>query len=623
MQRPLSTSRRTPDGPVVNTSRGGPRPRSSKTSAVFPEGPSPLSLVPPPRPIEVTSLASLSASFPKLPPQQRANILLALLNQCDPEDMKFLSSVLPRLHRDFVNLLPKPITHQMILYVHPRDLCTMVRISPVWNSVVGEDTLWKKLYAQIGLGPLSSRLHDPRASVKINAKRLYSLKQWTEGILKCRTVKAHEGSSVRALMSDGKHILTVGGDNSVRLHDLEGKQLLNIVGHDFTCAQFDDIHVVTGSASGVVHVWMMKTGNVQYELLAHEGPVTCLKFVARSLVTASADKHIKLWDMGSFGTRPSTTRGKPPLHQSSNKGLGSHAAAPAKISLLRTLVGHEAGIKCVDFSKHLLLSGDLHGCIRVWHFQSGNCLSVVRVGGSISVPNFCPQRKIPKKDAASVTSEQQQRSHDPVSCISYNGHFLLFSTFSGKLFLYKTTLPELLNGVAPNAEYPVIREWINGSDAFVLKSVYGMNTDGSVETSQGERSSPSSSQPLLAQDESSVTNRPGSARPAPTIPHQSVQSSSSSTIGQHNNWSLSASADKWRIIGGGSDGRCFVWNHLTQRRLFTLRSDQLELAGSLTAMKGATKGEGRAVTGIVITDKVVLIGSLDGTVRIWDCKYIN
>lgn len=39
---------------------------------------------------------------------------------------------------------------------------------------------------------------------------------------------------------------------------------------------------------------------------------------------------------------------------------------------IRTLHGHESGVKCLDFFGHILVSGDTLGFLKIWHVQSGN-----------------------------------------------------------------------------------------------------------------------------------------------------------------------------------------------------------------------------------------------------------
>jgi F-box/WD-40 domain protein MET30 len=70
----------------------------------------------------------------------------------------------------------------------------------------------------------------------------------------------------------------------------------------------------------------------------------CLQFEDNILATGSYDTTIKIWD---------TETGKE----------------------LRTLRGHQSGIRCLQFDDTKLISGSLDGSIKVWNWRTGECIS--------------------------------------------------------------------------------------------------------------------------------------------------------------------------------------------------------------------------------------------------------
>ena len=64
---------------------------------------------------------------------------------------------------------------------------------------------------------------------------------------------------------------------------------------DFVGAvQFFDAALACGTAAGMVRLWDLRSGQVHRSLVGHTGPVTCLQFDDMHLVTGSADRSIRV-----------------------------------------------------------------------------------------------------------------------------------------------------------------------------------------------------------------------------------------------------------------------------------------------------------------------------------------
>ncbi|KNC97735.1 uncharacterized protein SPPG_06736 [Spizellomyces punctatus DAOM BR117] len=546
--------------------------------------------------------AQFLQSFPQLSPPHRHSILLALLKQCNPADMVFLAAVMPRLHRDFLRLLPREASHRIVFYIHPRDFCTVAQVSKAWRQVLKDRLLWQKLYTRIGLGTLATEYYQCHEAMKINAKRLHSLSNWTEGQLECIQFKAHN-LAILSLCFDGKRIVTAGADKLVRMHDaITGECVMSLSGQDFTCVQFDDRQIITGSADGMVRIWASKTGTLLHASVGHTDAITCLKFSSMILITGSADRTVKIWELAQAPANNSKiSRSRSPTRNGRNTKTVAVENQLDKVTMLRTLTGHQAGIKCLDFTQYVLISGDVQGCLRIWHVQSGNCLSIVKIHTSLELPVFFSLRKMHHDADMRRTSGGD---HDPVSCICYNGRSLLFSTFSGRVFFYDVCPYE--TDLGSGIVYENIRDWANARTTFKLKGVY--KTDAvrvasrPVATLSTPRHTTGTGTGPVAADGNATEN----LLPATTM----------------RKWTLCAQLDEWKLIAGSSDGRCIVWNHLTGKSMYCLKGCTIEGGeGPVLLMGENCQNEvEKAVTGLAFDDKYVVVGSADGLIRVWSAK---
>lgn len=183
--------------------------------------------------------------FPRIAPQKRCSLLLAILKQCDPQDMRFLSAVMPRLHRDFLKLLPPDIIHRILFHIQPKDLITAAQVSKAWSRALKDQALWHKLYSRIGLAALSNTYYNAKCGFRSNARQLLIQQKWVNERLNAKTFKAHL-LGITCLSFDGKRVVTTGLDKSIRVHNLNGKCLQTITGFDFVCAQADEHQIISG-----------------------------------------------------------------------------------------------------------------------------------------------------------------------------------------------------------------------------------------------------------------------------------------------------------------------------------------------------------------------------------------
>lgn len=82
-----------------------------------------------------------------LPPYQRRQFLSAILNDCTPDELLFVSTtVAPLLKRDFLRELPPELAIYVLSFIsEPRSLLKAGEVSRYWHGLASEDCLWKAM----------------------------------------------------------------------------------------------------------------------------------------------------------------------------------------------------------------------------------------------------------------------------------------------------------------------------------------------------------------------------------------------------------------------------------------------------------------------------------------------
>lgn len=162
-----------------------------------------------------------------------------------------------------------------------------------------------------------------------------------------------------AITPDGKTLVSIGNDNSVRLWDVAaGKLLKSLEGHTSWIGNVvvtpDSAKAITAGGDGVIRVWDLKAGKQADSLEGHAGSIRGLAISTDGhwLVSGGNDKTCRLWDL-------STNK------ESKRFGSGKDAIESVAISPDggRILVGNESGTITVYDAKSgsVVSTFDRHG----------------------------------------------------------------------------------------------------------------------------------------------------------------------------------------------------------------------------------------------------------------------
>ena len=201
-----------------------------------------------------------------------------------------------------------------------------------------------------------------------------------------------------------------------------------------------------------------------------------------------------------------------------------------------------------------------------------------------------------------VAKSETLAQKDPISNISYLKNRLLIGTLSGILLLFDVS-PFVCSETTINKAYEALKQWASTSNTLRLNKQFHL-TYGKP------------------QEDLKIASLP------------------------RGQWSLCGKLDEWRLMGGGSEGRCAVWNHRTGKLIYTLKGHTIEKAGGLCEVevdnsfevaqpdsskeqpkvstvfrKTIREGDNnRAITGVSFDDSFIVAGGMDGLIKVWEAS---
>ncbi|BCL37795.1 AAA-like domain-containing protein [Nostoc sp. MS1] len=257
------------------------------------------------------------------------------------------------------------------------------------------------------------------------------------GVRESNILEGHQGYVMQARFSpDGKLIATASYDNTVKLWNSDGKEILTIP----HTSQLIDVSfspdgqiIATASRDGVTRLWNLQ-GKLLVPLKGHKNDVLSVRFSrdGKIIATASTDKTVKLWSLN--GRLLKTLNG----HSASvfdisfsRDGKIATASADKKVNLwdaqgklIKTMNEHQASVLNVNFSPDdkTLVSVDKDGTFISWNLEKTQLLTQRLIHpAKLSTVAFSPDGEI----IATATQDGTIRlwsSRDSTLLETLNGH---------------------------------------------------------------------------------------------------------------------------------------------------------------------------------------------------------
>jgi WD40 repeat protein/cytoskeletal protein RodZ len=240
-----------------------------------------------------------------------------------------------------------------------------------------------------------------------------TVKLWNLEGKELQTFKGHKDSVDSVAFSpDGKMIATGSSDNTVKLWNLEGKELQTFKGHkdsvDSVAFSPDGKMIATGSSDNTVKLWNLEGKELQ-TLKGHTSFVRSVAFSpnGKMIATGSFDSTVKLWNLE--GKELQTLKG----HTSF---VGSVAFSPngkmiatgsfdntvklwnfdgKEFHNFKNLVGHKNSVNSLAFSPdgNTIATGSGDTTVKLWNLDGKELQTFRGHKGSVSSVAFSPDSK--------------------------------------------------------------------------------------------------------------------------------------------------------------------------------------------------------------------------------------
>lgn len=210
------------------------------------------------------------------------------------------------------------------------------------------------------------------------------------------TLTGHAGKAAAiAVSSDNQLLLSAADNQRIQLRDLQtGALVQTFAGHSgriLTLALSTDGQLLGSvhrtSSHSYIHVWNVKTRELQCTLTGHNKSIRCLAITPDNTTLISGGQKIKIWDIRTGklqDTLSGHTKSAYAVALSPDGQILASSSADKTVRLwhlptgkpLYTLTGHTDWVRAIAFSPNgqFLASGSDDNSIKLWHVASGKLL---------------------------------------------------------------------------------------------------------------------------------------------------------------------------------------------------------------------------------------------------------
>ena len=232
------------------------------------------------------------------------------------------------------------------------------------------------------------------------------------GVREHRFSEKHKVYSV-SFSHDGKTIVSGNEDGTVKLWNLEGKELKTLVGHRavVTSVSFSPDGKTIASASGgldrTIKLWNLEGKEIK-TLTGHGAPVTSVTFSSdgKTIASGSRDGTVKLWNLegkqlktltglGADLTRVSFSSDGKTIAAGSRDGTGTVKLWNLEGKEIKTLTGLGAEVNRISFSSDgkTIAAGSRDGTVKLWSLEGKQLKTFTGLGAEVSSVSFSPDGK--------------------------------------------------------------------------------------------------------------------------------------------------------------------------------------------------------------------------------------
>ncbi|KAI0702323.1 hypothetical protein BC835DRAFT_1404390 [Cytidiella melzeri] len=364
------------------------------------------------------AVSAIWSNFSSSPHPRRAIILHGLLTMCCFSQLSLLSEQLSHLIRiDPFSVLPSEVSLKILGHLDATSLCRAAQVSRKWKTLADDDILWRGICEQhIGQKCLKCGWGLPILE-KRRMRRPHSPGPTpSPGPVSDPKRKREQGNSSQRDEPVMKRQRSEPRDSSLVLsHPIPRLSLLQTSSADFladasTSSPRESVNPLLAPdepslSDTLTRPWKdvycerltiernWRRGRCTVRTLSgHTDGVMCLQFSETLehpafpiLITGSYDRTARVWNLDTgrqLHCLAGHTRAVRALQFDAAKLITGSMDHTMRVwdwrtgKCVRTLEGHTEGVVCLNFDSNVLASGSVDTTVKVWNFRTGECFTL-------------------------------------------------------------------------------------------------------------------------------------------------------------------------------------------------------------------------------------------------------